>query len=142
MRAGDPEADDYEQEVVSTLKRLEPKLDALELASFMTGPNDSCNAFLTINSGAGGTESCDWAEMLMRMYTRWAEKAGFGVEVLDIMPGEKPGISSATLYITGLNAFGTPRPSAGVHRLVRISPFDSKRAAPHIVFFGRRYCGS
>ena len=123
--SGDPEAEDYEQEIISTLKRLEPKLDALELASFLNGPNDGCNAYLTINSGAGGTESCDWAEMLMRMYTRWAEKAGFEVEVLDIMPGEEAGISSATLHITGLNAFGYAKAERGVHRLVRISPFDS-----------------
>ncbi|NBB78301.1 MAG: peptide chain release factor 2 [Verrucomicrobia bacterium] len=123
--AGEPEVDDYEQEIIHTLNRLEPKLDALELASFLNGPNDGCNAFLTINSGAGGTESCDWAEMLMRMYSRWAEKAGFGVEVLDIMPGEEAGISSATLYITGLNAFGYAKAERGVHRLVRISPFDS-----------------
>ena len=122
---GEPGAEDYEQEILSTLKRLEPKLDALELASFLNGPNDSCNAFLTINSGAGGTESCDWAEMLMRMYTRWAEKAGFSVEVLDIMPGEEAGISSTTLHITGLNAFGYAKAERGVHRLVRISPFDS-----------------
>jgi peptide chain release factor 2 len=123
--AGDPEAEVYESEIVSTLKRLEPRLDALELASFLTGSHDSCNAFLTINSGAGGTESCDWAEMLMRMYTRWAEKSGFDVEVLDIMPGEEAGISSATVRIAGLNAFGYAKAERGVHRLVRISPFDS-----------------
>lgn len=123
--AGEPEADDYESEIVSTLEHLGPKLDALELASFLTGPHDGCNAFLTINSGAGGTESCDWAEMLMRMYTRWAEKCGFKVEPLDIMPGEEAGISSATLRIEGLNAFGYAKAERGVHRLVRISPFDS-----------------
>ncbi|TVP79373.1 MAG: peptide chain release factor 2 [Puniceicoccaceae bacterium] len=122
---GAPEADDYAQEIVGTVERLDSKLDALELASFLTGPHDSCNAFLTINSGAGGTESCDWAEMLLRMYTRWGEKAGFEVEALDIMPGEEAGISSATLRIAGLNAFGYAKAERGVHRLVRISPFDS-----------------
>ncbi len=122
---GDPEAADYEREIVDTLERLVLKLDALELASFLTGPHDGCNAFLTINSGAGGTESCDWAEMLLRMYTRWAEKSGFDVEALDIMPGEEAGISSATLRIAGLNAFGYAKAERGVHRLVRISPFDS-----------------
>lgn len=123
--ADEPEAEDYEKEIVATLKRLEPRLDALELASFLNGPHDGCNAFLTINSGAGGTESCDWGEMLMRMYTRWAEKSGFDVEILDIMPGEEAGISSATLRISGLNAFGYAKAERGVHRLVRISPFDS-----------------
>ena len=121
----DPDAGTYQQEVVDTLERLKPKLDKLELASFLSSPNDSCNALMTINSGAGGTESCDWADMLLRMYTRWAEKVGFSVEVLDITPGEEAGISSATLRISGPNAFGYAKAERGVHRLVRISPFDS-----------------
>ena len=95
--ADDPDAQVYQQEIVDTLARLKPELDKLELASFLSGPNDNCNALLTINSGAGGTESCDWADMLLRMYTRWAEQAGFNVEVLDITPGEEAGISSAML---------------------------------------------
>jgi peptide chain release factor 2 len=97
----DPEVGTYQQEVVDTIARLQPKLDQLELASFLSGPHDACNAFLTINSGAGGTESCDWADMLMRMYSRWAESSGFKAEVLDIQPGEEAGISSATLRIEG-----------------------------------------
>ncbi len=121
----DAEAATYEQEVLDTLGRLEPKLDELELASFLSGPHDGCNAFVTINSGAGGTESCDWADMLLRMYTRWAENAGFKAEVLDLTPGEEAGISSATLKIDGPNAFGYAKAERGVHRLVRISPFDS-----------------
>jgi peptide chain release factor 2 len=121
----DPDAETYQQEIIDTLDRLQPKLDQLELASFLSGPNDPCNAFLTINSGAGGTESCDWADMLLRMYTRWAERAGFKAEVLDIQPGEEAGISSATLRIEGPNAFGYAKAERGVHRLVRISPFDS-----------------
>lgn len=121
----DPDAEVYQQEVIDTLSRLQPKLDQLELASFLSGPNDSCNAFLTINSGAGGTESCDWADMLLRMYTRWAEQAGFKTEVLDIQPGEETGISSATIRVEGSNAFGYAKAERGVHRLVRISPFDS-----------------
>jgi len=115
----------YEQELIDTLNRLEPKLDKLELASFLSGPHDACNAFLTINSGAGGTESCDWADMLLRMYTRWAENAGFETEVLDLTPGEEAGISSATIRIAGPNAYGYAKAERGVHRLVRISPFDS-----------------
>ena len=121
----DPDAAGYQQEVVDTVGRLQAKLDKLELASFLNGPHDACNAFLTVNSGAGGTESCDWADMLLRMYTRWAEQAGFKTEVLDITPGEEAGISSATIRIEGLNAYGYAKAERGVHRLVRISPFDS-----------------
>ena len=121
----DPESEAYQQEIIDTLERLQPKIDQLELASFLSGPHDSCNAFLTVNSGAGGTESCDWADMLLRMYTRWAEQAGFKTEVLDIQPGEETGVSSATIRIEGDNAFGYAKAERGVHRLVRISPFDS-----------------
>ena len=122
---GDPDVESYQEELIDTLKRLQPKLDQLELASFLSGPHDACNAFLTINSGAGGTESCDWADMLLRMYSRWAEHAGFKTEVLDIQPGEEAGISSATIRVEGPNAFGYCKAERGVHRLVRISPFDS-----------------
>ena len=120
-----PEGESYQQEIIDTLGRLQPKLDQLELASFLSGTHDSCNALLTVNSGAGGTESCDWADMLLRMYTRWAEQAGFKTEVLDIQPGEETGVSSATIRIEGANAFGYAKAERGVHRLVRISPFDS-----------------
>ena len=119
------EAESYQQEVLETVALLTPKLDKLELASFLSGANDGCNAILTIHAGAGGTESCDWADMLLRMYTRWAEQAGFTVEVPDITPGEEAGISSATIRIQGTNAFGYAKAERGVHRLVRISPFDS-----------------
>ena len=122
---GDPDVESYQEELIDTLKRLQPKLDQLELASFLSGPHDACNAFLTINSGAGGTESCDWADMLLRMYSRWAEHAGFKTEILDIQPGEEAGISSATIRVEGPNAFGYCKAERGVHRLVRISPFDS-----------------
>ena len=121
----DPEGVAYQQEIIDTLGRLQPRLDELELASFLNGPHDSCNAFLTVNSGAGGTESCDWADMLLRMYTRWAEQAGFKTEVLDIQPGEETGVSSVTIRIEGANAYGYAKAERGVHRLVRISPFDS-----------------
>ena len=122
---GDPDVESYQEELIDTLKRLLPKLDQLELASFLSGPHDACNAFLTINSGAGGTESYDWADMLLRMYSRWAEHAGFKTEILDIQPGEEAGISSATIRVEGPNAFGYCKAERGVHRLVRISPFDS-----------------
>ncbi|MEN8661671.1 MAG: peptide chain release factor 2 [Lentimonas sp.] len=122
---GDPDQQAYQQEVIDTMNRLLTELDKLELASFLSGPNDGCNALLTVNSGAGGTESCDWADMLFRMYSRWGERAGFKVEVLDIMPGEEAGVNSATIRIEGPNAFGYAKAERGVHRLVRISPFDS-----------------
>ena len=121
----DTEVAAMEQEVIDALERLSPKLDALELSSFLTGPHDISNALLTVHAGAGGTESCDWADMLLRMYTRWAERAGFAVEIQDIMPGEEAGISSATIRIEGPNAYGYAKAERGVHRLVRISPFDS-----------------
>ena len=121
----DPDSETYQTEVIDTLERLKPALDKLELASFLSGANDNCNALMTIHAGAGGTESCDWADMLLRMYTRWSEQAGFTVDVQDIMPGEEAGISSATLRISGANAFGYSKAERGVHRLVRISPFDS-----------------
>lgn len=123
--ADDPDAESYQQEVLDSLARLQPKLDDLELASFLSGPNDGCNALLTVHAGAGGTESCDWADMLFRMYSRWAEQAGYTVEVLDIAPGEEAGINAATIRISGPNAFGYAKAERGVHRLVRISPFDS-----------------
>ena len=121
----DSEQLSYEQEVIDLVESLQSKLDALELASFLTGPHDSCNAILTVHAGAGGTESCDWADMLLRMYSRWAERSGFTVDIQDIMPGEEAGISSATLRIEGPNAYGYAKAERGIHRLVRISPFDS-----------------
>src|SRR5690348_14021692 len=101
-------------------------LDALELQHMLRGQDDPRDALLTIHPGAGGTESQDWAEMLMRMYTRWAERRGFEVEVLDLLEGEEAGIKSAEIEIRGRYAFGLLRAEKGVHRLVRISPFDSQ----------------
>ena len=116
---------EYSGELIESLEGLKTRLDALELASYLSGPTDGCNAIVSINSGAGGTESCDWADMLLRMYSRWGERAGFKVELLEVTPGEEAGISSATLRIEGLNAYGYAKAERGVHRLVRISPFDS-----------------
>ncbi len=106
--------------------RLERAVEALELKTMLQGESDHMEAILTIQSGAGGTESQDWAEMLMRMYQRWAERQGYGVELLDIHPGEEAGIKSASLEIRGASAFGYLKAEKGVHRLVRISPFDSQ----------------
>lgn len=119
------EAEQAHAEVRATAKQLLKELDELELQSFLTGKMDRCNAILSINAGAGGTESCDWADMLLRMYTRWAEQNKFKVEVMDIAPGEEAGISGASIRIEGANAFGFAKAERGVHRLVRISPFDS-----------------
>ena len=116
---------EYVAELIGSLSNLGSRLDKIELTSYLGELNDSSNAILSINSGAGGTESCDWADMLLRMYSRWAERAGFSVELLDVTQGEEAGISSATMRIEGLNAYGYAKAERGVHRLVRISPFDS-----------------
>ncbi|HMJ59061.1 MAG TPA: peptide chain release factor 2 [Gemmatimonadales bacterium] len=102
------------------------RLEALEMQNMLQGPDDVRDALLTIHPGAGGTESQDWAEMLVRMYTRWAERHGFTVEMLDLLPGEEAGIKSAEIEIRGRYAYGLLRAEKGVHRLVRISPFDSQ----------------
>jgi len=102
------------------------RLEALEMQNMLQGPDDMRDALLTIHPGAGGTESQDWAEMLVRMYTRWAERHGFAVEVLDLLPGEEAGIKSAEIEIRGRYAYGLLKAEKGVHRLVRISPFDSQ----------------
>jgi peptide chain release factor 2 len=102
-------------------------LEKFELQQFLCGPADRNNCFLIIHSGAGGTESCDWADMLMRMYVRWAERSGFKVSTVDIQLGEEVGIKGATLRIEGEHAFGYLACERGVHRLVRISPFDSNK---------------
>lgn len=114
-----------EAELGDLLPKLERAVDELELASLLSGEYDGNNAILTIHPGAGGTESQDWAAMLLRMYTRWAEDQGYTVEVLDYQPGDEAGLKDATLLIRGTNVYGYLRSEKGVHRLVRISPFDS-----------------
>lgn len=114
---------ELERDVAKYLKDL----DALELKVFLNGPHDRSNCILSINAGAGGTEACDWAGMLLRMYQRWAEARGWEVEVEDALPGEGAGIKSVTLLIKGENAYGFCKAERGVHRLVRISPFDSNK---------------
>lgn len=114
-----------EAELGDLLPKLERAVDELELASLLSGEYDGNNAILTIHPGAGGTESQDWASMLLRMYTRWAEDQGYTVEVLDYQPGDEAGLKDVTLLIRGTNVYGYLRSEKGVHRLVRISPFDS-----------------
>jgi len=116
-----------QKELEADLARYFKELDALELKVFLNGPHDRSNCILSINAGAGGTESCDWANMLMRMYQRWGEERGWQVEIEDVLPGEAAGIKSATLIFSGENAYGFTKAERGVHRLVRISPFDANK---------------
>lgn len=116
-----------EKELEADLGRFYSELESLELRVFLTGPHDKNNCLLSINAGAGGTEACDWANMLLRMYQRWAEARGWSVEVEDALPGEGAGIKSATMLISGENAYGFCKAERGVHRLVRISPFDANK---------------
>ena len=116
-----------EKEVAVEHDRLVHKLNEFELRQFLSGENDRANAFLTIHSGAGGTESCDWADMLLRMYQRWIERSGFKSQTVDIQQGEEVGIKSVTLLVTGEYGYGHLQPERGVHRLVRISPFDANK---------------
>jgi peptide chain release factor 2 len=113
------------EEARGQLKAIRERAARAELEALLSGEADGNDAFLEVNSGAGGTESCDWAGMLLRMYTRWANAHGMSVEFLEETPGEQAGIKSATLQIKGPNAYGWLKTEAGVHRLVRISPFDA-----------------
>lgn len=123
----------YEEEDASLAADIRSELDAfteefeeLRISTLLSGEYDNCGAILKLNAGAGGTESCDWAGMLYRMYSRWAEKKGFTVDVLDFLDGEEAGIKSITFQVNGLNAFGYLKSEKGVHRLVRISPFNAQ----------------
>ena len=116
-----------EQEVATEHDRLVHELSEFELRQFLSGENDRANAFLTIHSGAGGTESCDWADMLLRMYQRWIERSGYKSQTVDIQQGDEVGIKSVTLLLTGDYAYGHLQTERGVHRLVRISPFDANK---------------
>jgi peptide chain release factor 2 len=121
------EAEDAEvsKEIAGSLKKMDSDIESLELESLLAGEDDEKNAILAIHPGAGGTESQDWAQMLMRMYTRWAERRGLEVEVMDVLPGDEAGIKSAALEVRGAYAYGYLKSETGVHRLVRISPFDA-----------------
>ena len=116
------ELQDFQEET----NRVEKALRSLESRSFLSGKNDKLNAIVNVQAGAGGTESCDWAAMVLRMYQRWAQSKGYKVEDLEIMEGESVGISKASVRLEGLYAYGHAKEECGVHRLVRISPFDSK----------------
>ena len=122
------EEDDEETnaEIGRMLERFSNELETLRMSTLLNGEFDDKNAIVTLHSGAGGTESCDWCEMLYRMYTRWAASKGYSVEVLDLQDGDEAGIKSVTMQINGLNAYGYMRSEHGIHRLVRISPFNAQ----------------
>ena len=125
----EPEATqaDLEKDFEGDTARLLNSLEELELRTLLSGAHDSKSCILSINAGAGGTESCDWADMLLRMYQRWCEQREFKCDITDILPGETAGIKSVSLLIEGENAYGFCKAERGVHRLVRISPFDSNK---------------
>jgi peptide chain release factor 2 len=122
-------------EVMEEFSSIQKALDKFEITALLSGEYDNCPAFLSINAGAGGTESCDWADMLLRMYQRWMEGHGLECAIADIQLGDEAGIKSATLRVTGENAYGYLQTERGVHRLVRISPFDSNKRR-HTSFAG------
>ncbi len=116
---------DLAKEAITNAKSLETDIRSYELLTLLDQPSDISSCFLAISAGAGGTEACDWAQMLQRMYVRWAERKGYAVEVLDYQEGDEAGLRTATIRITGDYAYGFLKNERGVHRLVRISPFDS-----------------
>ncbi|HWP85029.1 MAG TPA: peptide chain release factor 2 [Terriglobia bacterium] len=122
-REGEP----VEGEIVLQFDRLKQQVLQLETQTLLSGENDRANAILAIHAGAGGTEACDWAEMLLRMYIRWAERRGFSAELVEFTEGEETGFKSATITITGEYAYGLLQSETGVHRLVRLSPFDANK---------------
>lgn len=117
--------ENFVQELLSELHQIDQTLADLEIRKMLSGELDGKNCYLSINAGAGGTESCDWAQMLARMYQRWAAKRGWDVEVIDVVDGDVAGIKSITMHIKGAFSYGYAKAERGVHRLVRISPFDS-----------------
>ena len=118
--------EDMAAEIRADLDEFKTVLEEIRIANLLNGEYDKCNAILKLSAGAGGTEACDWCSMLYRMYTRWAERHGFTVEVLDLLDGDEAGIKSVTFQINGLNAYGYLKSERGVHRLVRISPFNAQ----------------
>ncbi len=125
--AAEESDEEFEQEAARELARFKNDLDSFETDVFLTGPHDQRNAYLSIQAGAGGTESCDWAQMLLRMYTRYFEQAGYKHRLVELTPNIEAGIKSCILEITGDRVFGRFKGESGIHRLVRISPFDASR---------------
>ena len=121
----DAEDESVFEEIETDIKAINQELDSMELELMLSGKYDANNAILTLHAGAGGTEAQDWTQMLLRMFGRWAERKNFKVETMDLLPGDEAGVKSATLMISGHNAYGYLKSEKGVHRLVRISPFDA-----------------
>ena len=119
--------DDLKKELENNISKLEKNLSELEITVLLNKPYDKCDCILDIHPGAGGTESCDWASMLYRMYTRWCESKNYKLELVDYQDGEEAGIKSVSVIIKGNNAYGYLKNEKGVHRLIRISPFDSNK---------------
>ncbi len=117
--------DSQEADIAADIAEIEKGLENLRLEIMLSEPYDGNNAILTLHAGAGGTEAQDWTQMLLRMYVRWAERHGFEVETVDLLPGDEAGVKSASLFVKGHNAYGYLKSEKGIHRLVRISPFDS-----------------
>ena len=123
----DSQDESFLAQIRSELDLIEKEIGSLEIQAILGGEFDRNNAILSINAGAGGTESCDWASMLLRMYSRWADMKGYKIRTLDILSGEEAGIKNVTLHIEGIMAYGFLKTEKGVHRLVRISPFDANK---------------
>ncbi|HOM72481.1 MAG TPA: peptide chain release factor 2 [Armatimonadota bacterium] len=120
-------SEEYTREMERELQQARQQFEQLELSTLLGGEHDSASAIVEINAGAGGTEACDWADMLLRMYLRWAERHGYRTEVIDTVPGEMAGSKKVTFLVEGTNAYGYLKAERGVHRLVRISPFDANK---------------
>jgi peptide chain release factor 2 len=127
MAQGEDDPEAYASEIRAELDQVAVDWERLEMADILSGPHDAASAILEINAGAGGTEACDWVSMLLRMYLRWAEQHGFKTEIIDELPGDVAGLKNVTVHVTGENAYGLLKAEHGVHRLVRISPFDANK---------------
>lgn len=125
--ASEEDDDSYAEEIRAELESARSQLADLEVVNLLSGEHDASDAIMEINAGAGGTESCDWVTMLMRMYIRWAERKGYTAEIVDSVPGEVAGLKNVTIVFSGPNAYGYLKCEKGVHRLVRISPFDANK---------------
>ena len=125
MLAEEEHDEQAEAEVVEDMESFTQKLDKFELRTLLGESHDHCSAYLSIYAGAGGTESCDWVSMLFRMYSRWVEKSGYTLSLIDVLPGEEAGTKRITALIKGDYVYGYLKSEIGVHRLVRISPFDA-----------------
>lgn len=125
LAEAEEDGDQFEGEIKAEIGSIQKAIESMEVQALLSGPHDAMGAILELKPGAGGTEACDWAQMLLRMYIRWADQNGFKAQIVDELPGEVAGISSATVFVNGTNAYGMLRSEHGVHRLVRISPFNA-----------------